>query len=231
MDMWRRYLEQYAEREGNLHGQIVVGAYHSAEIFGSLSRILDRESKYRDLIDQREEYFRQGKERAETFDDQLVNGTFSIYNHVNTLTHQFAIGNSEAETLIRQVDEQVRSKVQDASQMERSASAMRAAFPLLSVMALVLDQDGVMTKAIREIEKRFAAGSGLVNSLYRVVEMMQVLVLLSDADLRSQVDQIAARFQEEDQTPEATQKIRNGFCRLFELTHLLTAHLDELLGD
>jgi hypothetical protein len=229
MHLWRRYLEQYAEREGNLHEQIVVGAYHSAEIFGSLSRILDRESKYRDLIDQREEYFKEGECRAETFDDQLVNGTFSIYNHVNTLTHQFAIGNSEAETLIRQIDEQVRTRVQDASQIERSASALRATFPLLGVMALVLDQDGVMTKAIREIEQRFAAGSGLVNSLYRIVEMMQVLVLLSDADLRGQVDQIASRFQEEDQASDAALKIRNGFCRLFELAHLLTTHLDEIL--
>jgi len=61
------------------------------------------------------------------------------------------------------------------------------------------------------------------------VEMMQILVLLSDADLRDQVEQMAARFQEEDQSADLRLKLRNGFCRLFELGHLLTTHLDGIL--
>jgi hypothetical protein len=59
--------------------------------------------------------------------------------------------------------------------------------------------------------------------------MMQVMAILSDPDLRGQVEQIAARFQEEDQAADPVLKVRNGFCRLFELTHLLTTHLDEIL--
>jgi hypothetical protein len=62
-----------------------------------------------------------------------------------------------------------------------------------------------------------------------MVEMMQIFVILSDAELKDQVQQITARFQEEDQAVEPMRKIGNGFCRLFELGHLLTTHLDEIL--
>jgi hypothetical protein len=237
MHLWRRYLEQYAENEGDPQQQIVIAACHSAEIFGSLSEILDREGKSSAIIEQRTELFREGTRRAQTFEDRLVNAAFTLYNHFNTLSHQFTVGNPDAETLIKEIDDQVRIKTQDAGRVERSASALLSAFPLLSLMTLVLDQEGSMTDAIRQIEQRFAAASSisskpwehLVNALYRIVEMMQVMVILSDPDLRGQVDQIAARFQEEDQAADPTLKARNGFCRLFELTHLLTTHLDEIL--
>jgi hypothetical protein len=237
MHLWRRYLEQYAEHDGSIQQQIIIAADHSAEIFGSLSVILDREGKSSSIIEERTGYFREGTRRAQAFEDRLVNATFALYNHFNTLSHQFTVGNPDAETLIRQIDDQVRTRTQDAGQVERSASALLSAFLLLSLMTLVLDQEGSTTDAIRQIEQRFAAASSisskpwehLVNAVYRIVEMMQVMVILSDPDLRGQVEQIAARFQEEDQSVDPMLKARNGFCRLFELTHLLTTHLDEIL--
>ncbi|MGA2260367.1 MAG: hypothetical protein ABSH28_02905, partial [Acidobacteriota bacterium] len=86
-------------------------------------------------------------------------------------------------------------------------------------------------------EGRFAAASSragtdedhLLNALYRLVEMMQIFVALSDFELRDQVQQIASVFKEEDQAPDLQLKLRNGFCRLFELGHLVTTHLDEII--
>jgi hypothetical protein len=239
MQLWRDYLEQYAEGEGDVHRQIVVGSYHAAEIFGALSLLLDREGRYRALIDQRIGCFQDGERRAQDFDDCLINATFSLYNHLNTLSHQFTEGHADAERLIGQIDDQVRIRTQGAGQVERSVAALQAVFPLLSLITLVLNQEQSMTSAIRQVEQRFAAGASaaatkwdhLVNALYRVVEMMQLFAILSDDDLRDQVNQIASHFQEEDHTKDVHFKLRNGFCRLFELGHLVTTSLDELLPN
>ena len=130
MHLWRQYLEQYAEHEGSVEEQIIVGAYHAAEVIGALTLILDRERKYRSLIEQRIGYFVEGAERAQSFEDRLVNGTFSLYNHLNTLAHQFTVGHGDAESLIHGIDEQVRVATQSTDQIYRSAFALRAAFPL-----------------------------------------------------------------------------------------------------
>lgn len=238
MTVWREYLEQLAERDGNVRAQIVVASYHAAELFGFLSSSLDRDRKLRDLIDARVEHFREGSRRAEGFDDCLVNATFAIYNHLNTLCRQFSSGNESAERLIRSVDKHVHGIVQNAAQMERSAAALRAAFPLLSLITLVLGEGTPATVAIRQVEARFAAASSrantatdhLLNALYRIVEMMQLFVILSDAELKGQVQQIATVFKDEDQTPDLQLKLRNGFCRLFELAHILTTHLDATIA-
>jgi hypothetical protein len=237
MRLWRRYLELFAEREGNVEAQIVVASYHVAELFGFLSLSLDRDGKLRNLIMERQEYFREGSRRAEGFNECLVNATFALYNHMNTLCHQFSAGNDSAESLIQGIDEQVRSRMQQARQLERAAAALRAAFPLLSLMTLVLGEGTSATVAIRQVEGRFAAGSGragtdedhLLNALYRLVEMMQIFVALSDFELKDQVQQIASVFKEEDQAPDLQLKLRNGFSRLFELGHLVTTHLDEII--
>jgi hypothetical protein len=237
MSLWRRYLEQYAENEGDLEAQIVIGSYHAAEIFGSLAAMLDRSAAYREVIEDRINCFRQGVQRAEAFEDCLLNAAFTLYNHMNTLSHQFCKGNAQGEELIRQLDGQVHLRTQQATQIERSSAALGAAFPLLSIMTLALDDDEVMTSVIRQVEQRFAAGAqrapagwdALLNALYRLVEMMQVFALLTDAELRNQIDQIATRFKEEDQARDVQHKLRNGFCRLFELGHLVTTHLDGVL--
>lgn len=238
MRLWRSYLEEFAEREGDVGSQVVVASYHAAELFGFLSLSLDRDQRLRDLIDTRLEHFRQGRQKAEGFDDCLVNATFAIYNHMNTLCRQFVSGNVSAERLICSVDAYVHDQVREALQMERSATAMRAAFPLLSLITLVLGEATPAIDAIRQVEERFAAASAragtapehLLNALYRMVEMMQLLVLLSDAELKDQVQQIAAVFKDEDQTPDLQLKLRNGFCRLFELGHLLITHLDAIIA-
>jgi hypothetical protein len=237
MKLWRHYLEQYAEQDVSAQEQILVASYHSAEILGFLSRSLDREGRFKDIIDQRINYFRDASARAESFDDCLVNATFTIYNHMNTLCHQFAGGNASVDGLIRKVDEFVHSRVQEAGQLERSAAALRAAFPLLSLMTLVLGEGTPATAAIRQVEERFAAAAGealtdrdhLLNALYRIVEMMQIFVALSDFQLKDQIQQIASVFKEEDETPDLELKMRNGFCRFFELAHLLTTHLDAII--
>jgi hypothetical protein len=237
MQLWRGYLEQSAEHEGDVERQIVVAAYHAAEVFGFLSLSLDRDQRHRALIEERLEHFREGSRKARGFGNCLVNATFALYNHMNTLSHQFSAGNASAEKLILGVDEQVRARVQQASQIERSALALRAAFPLLGLMTVVLGEGTKATSAIRQVEERFAAGSSragtetdhLLNALYRLVEMMQILVSLSDSELKDQVQQIAEAFKEDDQTPNLQLKLRNGFCRLFELGHLLTTHLDEII--
>ncbi len=237
MKLWRDYLEQYAESEGDIDRQTIVASYQAVEVFASLSQTFDREGRYRELINQRVRYFVEGKRRAEDFADCLLNSTFSLYNHLNTLSHQFTEGNPEAARLIAGVDDQVRIRTQSAGQIERSAATLQAMFPLLSLITLALDQEQSVTSAIRQVEQRFAAGSRaatthwerVVNALYRMVEMMQLFALLSDDDLRDQVNQIATRFQEEDQGTDVHLKLRNGFCRLFELGHLVTTHIDELV--
>lgn len=238
MEMWRRYLEEYAEHEGDIERQIIVGAYHAAEVLGSLAVTLDRGGKYRTLIEQRIELFHAGVRRAQVFENSLLTATLTLYNHLNTLSHELADGNSQAEALIGQVDEQVHRLIETSSPIERCAAATRAAFPLLSLMSLVVDQDGAFTSMIQKVERRFSAGDsqsetewdGLLNALYRLVEMMQVFVTASDPDLSDQAEQIASRFQEEDQTHDFQVKLRNGFCRLFELAHLVTIHLDATLA-
>jgi hypothetical protein len=237
MELWRTYLEQFADREGNIEAQIVVASYHAAEIFGFLSKALDREGKDRTLIDQRIGFFREGTQRADAFGDCLVTACFTLYNHMNTLCRQFAYGSTEPERIIRQVEEQVHTRTLSTDQIDRSAAALRAVFPLLSLMTLMMDQDGTMTQVIRQIEQRFATGASrasspwehLLNALYRTVEMTHLFVLLSDPELKDQVHQIATQFEEDDQTPDIQLKLRNGFCRLFELGHLVTTHLDEML--
>lgn len=234
LNLWRDYLEQYADREGDVAGQTVAAAYHAVEVFTAFSRALDYDDKYKELIDERISLFHEGIRRAANFENSLINATFSIYNSLNTLAHQLTEGNAEAAGLIGQVDEQVhRNAAASGDALQRSAAALRACFPLLSLMAIALDQDQVMTGAIRQVERRFAAGAGAassdwehaVNALYRIVEMIQICTLLTDPDLRDRIDQIATRFKEEDQTREAELKLRNGFCRLFELGHLLVTHL------
>jgi hypothetical protein len=236
MQLWRQYLEQYAEKEGDIESQTIAAAYHAVEVLAALSRTLDRNGRYKELIDQRLSYFHEGSNRAETFVDCLINATFSIYNTLNTLSHQCTEGNAEASALIRKVDEQVHLHIDSDNSAGRPAAALRACFPLLGLIAIALDQHQEMTEAIRQIERRFAAGGKaassewerLLNALYRIVEMVQVLALVTDAELKDQVNQIASRFKEEDQARELLLKLRNGFCRLFELGHLLATQVDTM---
>ena len=237
MQMWREYLEQYAEHEGNLEKQIIVGCYHAADVFGVLSDILDREGRNRALIEERARIFREGRNRANHFEDCLLTAAFCLYNHMNTLCVQFTSGSPDADRLMQQIDAQVHIRTQEGPQQNRSAIALQAAFPLLSLMVLALAPGEAMMAAIRQVEQRFTGGASkatsdaekTVNALYRMVEMLQILVVLSDAELRDQVEQIATRFKEEDETPNIDLKLRNGFCRLFELGHLLSTHLDAVL--
>lgn len=237
MQLWRDYLEQYADKEGDVEAQTVVAAYHAVEILTALCRTLDGDNRYKDLIEQRFSYFREGTRRAANFPDCLLNATFSIYNTLNTLSHQFTEGNAESSTLIGKVDEQVHLSTRSGGPIQQSAAALRASFPLLGLVTIALDQDQAMTHAIREVEQRFAAGAGasstdwehLLNALYRVVEMIQIFALLTDPDLRDQISQIATRFKEEDQVKDLKLKLRNGFCRMFELSHLLATHIDGMI--
>jgi hypothetical protein len=237
MEIWRLYLEQLADREGNAEGQIAAAAYHAADVFGILSLTLEREGKEKELIEQRIGFFRDGSRRAELFGDMLVTACFALYNHINTLCRQFASGSAESEGFLRQIEQQVHARAHTGDQIERSAAALRAVFPMLSLMTLILDQDGTMPEVIRQIEQRFSTGAArasspwehFLNALYRIVEIMQLFVLLSDPELKGQVQQIATEFEEEDKTLEIKLKLRNGFCRLFELGHLVTTHLDEIL--
>jgi hypothetical protein len=237
MRLWRNYLEQFADRDGDVEAQTIVAAYHSVEALTLLARILDRDDRYRQLIDQRVARFREAGSQAGNFIDCLINATFSLYNNLNILSRQFTEGNAEASDFIKGIDEQVRKSVNAESAVERPAAALRSCFPLLSLLTLALDQDGTQTGAIRQVERRFAAGANastteweqLLNALYRMVEMLQIMALLTDSDLRDQIDQIASRFKEEDQSRELRLKLRNGFCRFFELGHLLTTHVDAML--
>src|SRR5207247_3091110 len=176
------------------------------------------------VIEERIAYFRSGSRKVASFEDATLNATFALYNHMNTLSQLLSAGHSEALELIRRVGEQIKARTQAGGPIERSSSALRGSFPLLGLMTLVIDQKRVMTRAVRQVEQRFAAADlrttsdweRLLNALYRIVEMMQVFVSLSDAELADQVQQIATRFQEEDQTQDLWLKLRNGFCRLFE---------------
>ena len=234
MQLWRDYLEQYADKEGDVEGQTVVAAYSAVEVFAALARTMDGADRYKSLIDQRLSYFHEGIKRASDFRDCLINATFSIYNSLNTLSHQFTEENADASTLIGKIDEQVHLNAESAEPVQRAAAALRACFPLFGLIAISLDQDRRMTDVIKRLEQRFAAGANaassdwehLLNALYRVVEMMQVFALLTDPDMKDQINQIATRFTEEDQVTELPLKLRNGFCRLFELGHLLTTHVD-----
>ena len=237
MQLWRQYLEQYADREGNVEAQITVAAYHSVEVLTAFARTLDRENRYKDLIDQRFSLFQEGRARAADFANCMINATFSLYNSLNTLSHQLTEGNEASSALIQKVDEQVRSNVSAGEPVARPAAALRACFPLISLITIALDQHEEMTDAIRHVEQRFADGTEvatsdweqLLNALYRIVEMIQILALLTDFELKSQIDQIASRFKEEDQARGLHLKLRNGFCRLFELGHLLTTQVDAIV--
>ncbi len=237
MKLWRDYLEGYADKDGDVEGQTIIAAYQAVETLNALSNTLDRYSRYKDLIDKRILYFREGAKRAENFIDCLITATFSIYNILNTLSHQFTEGNAQAAALINKVDEQVHVSVECGGQVERPAAAMRSCFPLLTLLTIALDQNQVMTGVIRQVEQRYAAGAKtassdwehMLNALYRTVEMMQILALLTDPELQDQINQIATRFKEEDQSKELQLKLRNGFCRLFELGHLLAIHVDAIV--
>ena len=234
MNLWRKYLEEYADRDGDVEGQIVTGANSTVEILTSLCRTLDGRDRYKDVIDQRIAIFEEGTRQAAVFEDRLLNATFSIYNSLNTLSHQFAEGNAQALGMIRSVDEQAQQSIKSGTQIGRSAAALRACFALVGLMTIALDEQQAMTQAIRQLEQRFSSGAQaaatewehLLNALYRIVEMMQLLALLTDPALKDRIEQIASRFQEEDQVREIPLKMRNGFCRFFELGHLIITHVD-----
>jgi hypothetical protein len=237
MTLWRDYLEQYADKEGNAESQSIVGAYKSVEILHAFSRILDRENRYKQLIDQRHSLFETASRQAESFPDCLLNASFAIYNGLNTLSHQFTDGNDSAAALIHKVDEQVRLSVESGGSIDRSAAALRASFALIGLIGITLDQDRSMTHTIRQVEQRFSSAANaassnweqLVIALYRVVEMTQILALLTEPDLEDQINQIASRFQEEDQEEDLTLKLRNGFCRFFEFVHLIITQVDSMV--
>src|SRR3974377_1364224 len=121
MQLWRTYLEQYADSEGDVEAQIEVGGYFAVEVFAALSRTLDKNARYKQIIDQRLAFFNVGKKQAADFADRLLNATFSLYNNLNTLAHQFTEGNEQASSLIAKVDEQVHLSAESGSQIERSA--------------------------------------------------------------------------------------------------------------
>jgi hypothetical protein len=60
--------------------------------------------------------------------------------------------------------------------------------------------------------------------------MMQAFCLVMDPDLRERVNEIASCFQEEDPPKELRYKLRNGFCRFFELGHLVANQVDSILS-
>jgi hypothetical protein len=237
MQLWREYLEQYAEKDGDAEGQSIIAAYQTVRVLTTFSIILDRENQYSELINQRISLFIEGSRQAEKFEDCLINSTFSIYNCLNTLCHQFIEGNAEAFSLIRTIDDQVRQSVESSGQIARSAAALRACFPLISLITIAADQYEALTSAIRHVEQRFASGAKaatsdwehLLNALYRLVEMIQLFALATDGDLKDQVYQLASRFTEEDQPKDLRLKMRNGFCRLFELGHLLATQIDAMV--
>jgi hypothetical protein len=237
MMLWRKYLEQYADKEGDVEAQTIIAAYYSVQVLSALSQILDRNDRYKELIDQRFAIFLEGSRRAEAYIDCLLNAAFSLYNSLNTLSHQLTEGNTEAAALIRTIDEQVRGSIASSELMARPAAALRACFPLLGLITIASDEHQSMTQAIRHVEQRFTSGAQaaasdwdhLLNALYRMVEMVQIFALLTDSELQDQIDQIASRFKEEDQTKDLALKLRNGFCRLFELTHILTVQVDAML--
>jgi len=237
MQLWREYLEQYADKEGDVEGQILAAAYNTVRVLTAFSRILDGRNRYKELIDRRAAIFDEGGRRAAGFAAGMMNAAFSIYNNLNTLSHQLAEAHPNAAALIAKVDEQARRNIQSVEPSARPAVALRACFPLLSLITITLDQNQEMTETIRQVEQRYAAGARaastdwehLLNALYRMVEMIQILALITDSDLKDQVNQIASRFKEEDLEKALPLKLRNGFCRLFELTHLLANQVDTMV--
>jgi hypothetical protein len=237
MALWRDYLERYADKEGDAEGQSIVGAYHTVYVLDLFSRILDRENRYQQLIDHRNTIFREASSQANEFSDCLLIATFAIYNCLNTLSHQCTEANNSAAALINKVDEQVHLGAKSGIQIDKSAAALRASFALVGLITISLDQKQSMTQVIRQVEERFASASNaassdwerLLNALYRIVEMLQIFAFLTDRDLKDQVNQIASRFQEEDQERNLSLKLRNGFCRFFELSHLIITHVDSML--
>jgi hypothetical protein len=231
------YLKQYSATEGDVESQIIVAAYNSVNALTALSKILDRDSRYRELIDQRSLIFKEAGKQARIYSDCLLSAAFSIYNTMNTLCHQLTEGNDQAALLIQTIDEQVHQNVDFKEALARPAAAMRACFPLLGLITIASDEHQVMTDAIRHVEQRYSAAAKaaktdldhLVNALYRLVEMFQIFALLTDADLKDQIDQIASTFKEEDRIKDLQFKVRNGFCRLFELSHLLASQVDLLV--
>ncbi len=155
MRLWRDYLEQYADKEGDVEGQTVVAAYSAVEVLTCFSRMLDKKDRYRDIIDQRIALFHEGSLHCDNFLDCLINATFSIYNSLNTISHQLTEGNTEAAALIRNVDEQVHQNAKSEDPLERSAAALRASFPLLGLVTIALDHDQAMIQVIRQVEQRF----------------------------------------------------------------------------
>jgi len=67
MQLWRDYLEQFADRDGDVAGQTVVAAYSTVEILTCLARALDKKARYKGLIDERLALFREGSRQAESF--------------------------------------------------------------------------------------------------------------------------------------------------------------------
>lgn len=236
-ELWRRYLEQYADHEGDIEAQTLVAAHHAFGVFSALGRLLDPGGRYRPLIDQREAIFTEGCRHARTHPDRMLNAAFALYNALNTLGHQLSGGNQEAAGLIAEVDARVRAEVAAAAPSARAGTALAACFPLLGLVTIAADGQEALTEAIRHVERRFADGmraartdrERLLCALYRMVEMLQLFALATDAGLRDRIDQIATRFREEDRTGDEGLKERNGFCRLFELGHLLAVQVDALL--
>jgi len=239
MDLWRTYLERYAGNDGMVEDQVLAGCECSAEVFGRMARMLDRQARLAKVIGARETAFREGAGRAASFDERLANALFALYGHLQSLSLLFVSGSNEAQDLIRQVNARFREQMRSGDVPGAAAAAARAGFALISLITLAVDQGGLVTQGIRKIEQRFRQGAEqaasdwdqILNAAYRMVEMMQMLVVVSDAGLRGQVEQIAARFEEEDHLKDRKSKLRNGFCRLFELAHLLTTHLDDTLAS
>jgi len=235
--LWRRYLEHCADSGDNPQGQVLVGCYHASEIFGFMyQRLNPRAGSLQPgeipLNRLPDHYW-----RADRFEEHLADASIRLYANLGALGEIFAAGNPDALGLIQKIEEEALERLESGSQIEKSGLALRASFPILSLMTLVIDQKRSASAVIRQLEHRFVSGAAkattpneqMLNAVYRMVEMMQIFVTLSDAELKDQVQQITARFQEEDRTTEPLRKAGNGFCRLFELGHLLTTHLDEIL--
>ena len=84
MQLWREYLEKYADSEGKPENQTVIGAYQAGEVLIAFSQTMDGEQRYKQVIDERLYYFREGSKQAKNFKDCILNAAFSIYNSFNT---------------------------------------------------------------------------------------------------------------------------------------------------
>ncbi len=227
----RAYLEAYAKREGDVRGQILLGADGAAGVLSILARTLGGAPACGDLVDERIGRLEQGRRGARSFEDRLANASCAIYNSLDALGRLYAEGNEPAADLIRNAGSQARAGGTAAA---RSAAAMRAAFALLGLVTIAADDRQSMTGTIRKLERRFADADlacasdwdHLLNALYRSVEMMQLFALVTGPELAGRIAPVAARFQQEDGQGAILLKMRNGFCRLFELGHLLAAHAD-----